>query len=116
MQGNRLALELWCLNSSINLKNPRAPFSFKEQFFFVRGIAIDGSDEVSFGKSVHLNDDRSIGDERLRCVHISRVKRCVALIHPLDLHPTIAIPRGVHRSRLILAIITPLTDGRDYFT
>ena len=79
-------------------------------------IMINSRDETLFGELVHLNDDRPISDERLRGVHISRVKRCVALIHPLDFHPTITIRRGVHRSRLISAIITPLINGQDQFT
>ena len=36
--------------------------------------------------------------------------------HPLDLHPTIAICRGVHRSRLISTVITREINGHDDFT
>ena len=36
--------------------------------------------------------------------------------HPLDLHPTIVMSRGIHRLRSISVIITREINGRDDFT
>ena len=78
-----------------------------------RFIAIKGRDHVSFGESMQLSCECPIFDGASGCVHIAREREGVASIRPLDLHPKIAISRGVHRSRLIVTVITPLIDSWD---
>ena len=78
-----------------------------------QSIAINGPDEALFGESTRLSRVRPIFDGAFRCVHVARTRDGVALIRPLDLDLTIAINQGVHRSRLIMTIITPLMDCRD---
>ena len=76
-------------------------------------IAINRWGDTSFGESVRLSRERPITNRASRCVHVARVKRFVDSSHPLDLHLTISINRGVHRSRLIMTVITPQMDCQD---
>ena len=76
-------------------------------------IAINGRDCTSFGESLRLSRVRLIFDGASGCVHVARRRDGVASICPLDLDVTIAVSRGVHRSRLIVTVITPLMDRRD---
>ena len=76
-------------------------------------IAINGQDCTSFDESTRLSRVHSIGDGVSTVSHVAHVKRCLNLIHPLDLYPTIAISWWVHRSRLISTVIILEMDGGD---
>ena len=67
-------------------------------------IAINGSDEASLGKSVRLNGDHPIGDERLRCFHVAWRKRRVVLSLLLDLHRMVMVSPCV--ARWVVKIVT----------
>ena len=76
-------------------------------------IAINGRDNASFGESSRLSGVRPIFDGASGWVHVTHRRDVVVSSRSLDLHQTIAISRGVHRSRLIVTVITPLIDCRD---
>ena len=78
-----------------------------------RFITINSLDDVPVDESMRLSRERPIFDGASTVSHVARSMRSVALIRPLDLHPMITINRGVHRSRLIVTVITPLMDRRD---
>ena len=56
-----------------------------------RSIAINGSDDVSFGESSRLSHIRPIADGASGCVNVARVKRCIVSICPLDPHRAVAM-------------------------
>ena len=87
-------LEISRARSSV-AKNSYLKGGFGHDRLMKRRIAINSRDEVSFGESVFLLDDRLIADEESRCDFISS-RRCVAFNRPLDLYPTIVRCRGVH--------------------
>ena len=76
-------------------------------------IAINGRDHTPVDESTRLSSVCPILDGASRCAHVARVKRCIVSIGPLDLHRAVTINWMVHRSRLIMTVITPRMDRRD---
>ena len=123
MHRNQMTLELWRLDSSINLENPRVSFRSRRIVDFIEKLGVTIGSTVGLRstvemthrliKMVRISHVCPIGDEASGCIHVTHVKRRFDLIHPLDLNPTIAISRCVHRSRLISTLIIPLMDGCD---
>ena len=114
---------IWCLDSSNFLKIQGQSFPsrrtryFKEKFGRDRPmkgrLAIDGRDHASFDRNgaikLHPFDQR--WSVRI-CPHRVKEEVC-CLDFPSDLHRAVTINRKVHRSRLIVTVITPLIEGED---
>ena len=66
-----------------------------------------------FGESLRLSCINPIFNGAFGWIHVARIRDIVASIRPLDLDLMIAIYRGVHRSRLMVTVITPLMYRRD---
>ena len=79
-------------------------------------IAINDRDEMSFHKSSRSNFERSIADGWSRCVLIMRRRRCFNFYRLLDFDPTLVMPRDIHRSRAISAVIIQEINGLDGLT
>ena len=60
-----------------------------------------------------LNCERSIDNGASGYVHVAHFEEMRRFDCPSDLHRAVTISRKVHRSRLIVTVITPLMDGRD---
>ena len=98
---NRWTPELWCLNSSINLKKSKGQFRFTKNIGFIGEkrhnhrmrwfIAINGQDCTSFDESTWLSCERPIGDGASIVSYVACFEEARRFDRPLDLHQTVLI-------------------------
>ena len=80
-QRNQITLELWCLDGSISLENPKDVFSIAKNIEFIEEkrrnrrmqpfIAINGPDHALIDELTWLSHERSIDDEASTVSHVA---------------------------------------------
>ena len=109
-------LEIWRARSSV-AKNSYLTGRFGRDRPMKRRPLINGRDEALFDRNgAIIYCIRPINDQRSGCVHVFKWRGASFSSPPLDIHPTIAMCRWIHRSRVISAVITRELNGWDGLT